>query len=115
MSKQKPFFHTFELGERKITLCVKRTADYGVNHLEHGASEVSVGYAVKVKEDTFNQELAEKISSGRAESKVRLSQDIVGVSYLTTKVFEGIAKTWERRITNNPSRYIKGIKISTDD
>jgi len=120
MSKQKPVFHTFELGERQITLCVKTTKDY--YDIEtgcfsfvkkepiHSASDVSVGYSVKVKEDTFNQELAEKISSGRADSKANLTSDIIGVNYLTNRVFKGIAEVWERRISNNPSRYIKGIK-----
>lgn len=111
MSKQKPIFHTFELGGREITLCVKRTNDFMNQELEYSASEVSVGYSVKVKEDKFNQELAEKISSGRAESKARLSADIIGISYLTSGTFKGIAKTWERRITFNPTQYIKGIKV----
>ena len=92
MSKQKAVFHTFELGGREVTLCVKRTNDFMNHELDYAASEVSVGYSVKVKEDTFNQELAERISSGRADSKARLTADIIGVSYLTTKVFEGIAK-----------------------
>lgn len=110
MSKQKPVFHTFELGGRQITLCVKRVKDFATQEQEYAASEVSVGYSVKVKEDTFNQELAERISSGRADSKASLVKDVIGVSFLTTRVFKGIAETWERRITNNVSKYIKGIK-----
>lgn len=101
MSKQKSLFHTFDLGERKITLCVKN----------RGGHSVAVGYAVKVKDDKFNQELAEKISSGRADSKARLESDTISPTYQTTDVFKGIAKTWERRITFNPTKYIKGIRV----
>jgi hypothetical protein len=113
MSKQKALFHTFDLGERQVTLCVKRISDYKSGHIEGvSASEVAVGYSVKVKDDTFNQELAERISSGRADSdKARLASDIVGVGYLTNRVFQAIADVWERRITNNPSKFIKGIKV----
>lgn len=112
MSKQKALFHTFDLGERQVTLCVKGVDDYLSDHVEGiSASEVAVGYSVKVKDDTFNQDLAERISSGRADSdKARLTSDIVGVGYLTNRVFQAIADVWERRIINNPSKFIKGIK-----
>lgn len=122
MSKQKPLFHTFELDGRQITLCVKTIGHYldletpNIIEPEVTACQVAVGYSVKVKEDTFNQELAERISSGRADSnKARLVDDIIGVNYITTKVFKSIAEVWERRITNNPSKYIKGIKIKQDE
>lgn len=99
-TKHKSVFHTFKLGDREITLCVKN----------QGGHSVSVGYAVKVKEDTFDQTLAERISSGRADSKARLEADTISPTFQTTSVFKAIAKVWERRITNNPTRYIKGIK-----
>jgi hypothetical protein len=101
MKTQKPVYHTFDLGERQITLCVKN----------RGGHSVSVGYAVKVATDTFDETLSERISAGRADSKARLENDTISPTYQNTRVFKAIAQVWERRITNNPTRYIKGIKV----
>lgn len=100
--KFKKLFHTFDFEGRKITLCVKN----------QGGHSVSVGYSVKIESDKFDQLLAEKISSGRADSKARLESDTISPTFQNSDVFKAIATTWERRIRYNPTKYIKGIKIT---
>src|SRR5690606_15578233 len=78
--KNKKFYHTFELGERTVTLCLLVVEqERGLEHLffdKPRTADLSVGYAVCHPDDEFNEELAKKISLGRAEKEKSQLEDL---------------------------------------
>lgn len=106
----KKIFKTFEFKGRKITLCVKTQDKNPLN----GLYITSVGYAVCNPKDEYNEELAKKISEGRANSmKTNLTNQLterihVG-DFLNHKVIlYSIAKLVEAKLRKGELK-IKGI------
>lgn len=93
VGKTKKAFHTFELEGRKVTIGV-----LGNGH------NVVVGYSICHPDDEFNQELARKISIGRAESKNNLESYYLNNGLATDYgVLKSIAHRWERTIKEDPT------------
>lgn len=96
-------YHSFVFKDRVITLCVTN----------NGLS-IMVGYAVKNIDDKPDQDLAKKISLGRAcNNKSNLLRDekdcTVGKFFITKEMFIYIAKSIEKKIQNG-NIIIKGIR-----
>ena len=115
--KRKNFYHTFEFEGRQVTLCLAVREDEPRFSQRLGyapsTSTMHVGYAVCVPEDTFNEELAKRISLGRAESEKANLRQLA--SQATTEfafdlgILNATAKIFERKIKRGEV-VIKGIR-----
>lgn len=99
-------FHTFTIGKDKK----KRSVTLAV--IEYSTNYVIIGYSVCMPQDTFQESLARKIAEGRANSKNKLIRYYLDKELISEyRVLKSIALIWERKITESPNKYIKGIRL----
>lgn len=104
--RKKKYYHTFKYEGRTINLCLYVQ---GTNTSNKGM--IYAGYAVCMPEDEYNEEIAKRISSGRAQKSksafkyYEMTQELA----FSLKVLKGIAEHLERRIKKGKIE-IKGIR-----
>ena len=104
--KKKKYYHTFNYEGRTINLCLYVEAKEYSND-----AGIHVGYAVCLPEDEYNEEIAKRISSGRAQKDSSMLKYYSMQTELafSLKVLKGIAEHLERRIKKGKIE-IKGIR-----
>lgn len=103
--KTKKYYHTFKFENRTINICLL------VEDYMWSTAKLKVGYSVCLPEDDYNEEIAKRISLGRAsKKKARLdAQSMPNELAFSLKVLKGIAEHYERQIKKG-KLVIKGIR-----
>jgi hypothetical protein len=120
--KTKRFYHDFEFEDRDVTLCllVEEQPQSFMDRIggRGATATVKVGYSVCVPTDDFDQDLAKRISSGRAESdKARIKEfgmDGNAEFLFDLGILNATARILERKVKRGEV-VIKGIRPLKDE
>ena len=103
MKKQEIYYHTFDLGKRKVTLCTYFHVGYRLN----------VGVSVCIPEDTYSEERGCDIARVRVERSPKVTF-ICDPEITDRYIIEGILAGVEKSIRRKPGKYIAGYKKKHD-
>jgi len=101
MKKQKVYYHTFDLGKRKITLCAYFHIDV-VYYL-------GVGMSVCVPEDAYNEQRGHDMARAKVIRNPKI-MFMCSPDQVDGHVIKGILAGVEKSIRRKPGKYIAGYK-----
>ena len=103
---EKYYYHKFDLGKRKVTLCIKT---YIICSENEDYSILAVGMSVCIPEDEYNEDRGYNIARSAAIKRPKMIIDIQE-DMLDKHIINGILLGVEKSMRRKPEKYIAGYK-----